>query len=585
MRPSLMLFLGALRSASALQSCRRLVARPALSPLFATTSASRQAKRSAQFNSDAAPKLKAAAKPPATTPPAAPPADAPAVEGTAFASLPLPGKLARNVRKQLGEGAAMTPIQELAFGPASDGDDVVARAQTGTGKTLAFLVPSLKRLLEGDLLDREKRRPRVVVLSPTRELAQQIHAQAERLAAGTPAKCCCVVGGTSKGADVRKLKAGVDVLVATPGRLCDLLGGDERLLRGAQTLVLDEGDRLLDEGFERQLTQIVAASSRSRQTLCFSATMPADLDRMLRSGAVKRDHARLDATGLGSTVADATAARVELSRLSLPRGADALGALANALNAHRGGKGGSKVVVFCPTTASAELAAAYLHRRGLDNAALHSRKTQSYRTRVSNAFRDADASSAHAILVATDVAARGVDYPGVSLVVQLGAPDSREQFVHRAGRTGRAGAAGEALLVLEHWEQGHALGMLGDVPGLGDADPAAVLPAGDDAAASVAAMKAIARDVRDKAYVAWLGHTNAKANALGWSKQELVDRANAMAVDDYKLVDIPALTPRAVGFMGLKQVRNIRVEKKAPPQNRRSQGNKPQRKKAPPRRS
>ena len=207
--------------------------------------------------------------------------------------------------------------------------------------------------------------------------------------------------------------------------------------RHVKTLVLDEGDRLLDEGFERQLTQIVAASSRSRQTLCFSATMPADLDRMLRSGAVKRDHARLDATGLGSTVADATAARVELSRLSLPRGADALGALANALNAHRGGKGGSKVVVFCPTTASAELAAAYLHRRGLDNAALHSRKTQSYRTRVSNAFRDADASSDHAILVATDVAARGVDYPGVSLVVQLGAPDSREQFVHRAGRTGR----------------------------------------------------------------------------------------------------------------------------------------------------
>ncbi|KAH8098269.1 helicase [Aureococcus anophagefferens] len=277
------------------------------------------AKRAAQFTSDAAPKLKAAAKPPAKAP-AAPPADAPAVEGTAFASLPLPGKLARNVLKQLGEDAAMTPIQELAFGPASDGDDIVARAQTGTGKTLAFLVPSLKRLLEGDLLDRRSGGARRAVADG--ELAQQIHAQAERLAAGTPAKCCCVVGGTSKGADVRKLKAGVDVLVATPGRLCDLLGGDERLLRGAQTLVLDEGDRLLDEGFERQLTQIVAASSRSRQTLCFSATMPADLDRMLRSGAVKRDHARLDAAGLGSTVADATAARVALAA-EFAAGADA----------------------------------------------------------------------------------------------------------------------------------------------------------------------------------------------------------------------------------------------------------------------
>ncbi|KAH8047078.1 helicase [Aureococcus anophagefferens] len=122
----------------------------------------------------------------------------------------------------------MTPIQELAFGPASDGDDIVARAQTGTGKTLAFLVPSLKRLLEGDLLDR--RSGGASSCCRRRELAQQIHAQAERLAAGTPAKCCCVVGGTSKGADVRKLKAGVGVLVATR-RLCDLLGGDERLLR------------------------------------------------------------------------------------------------------------------------------------------------------------------------------------------------------------------------------------------------------------------------------------------------------------------------------------------------------------------
>ena len=158
-------------------------------------------------------------------------------------------------------------------------------------------------------------------------------------------------------------------------------------------------------------SQIIEASSRSRQTLCFSATMPADLKRMLDSGAVRSEYERVDATGAAGSV-DQTASRVDLRRVALPKGADALGALANVLKKHREGRAGSKVVVFLPTTAAAELASAYLANRGLSNA-LHSRKSQGYRTRTSNEFRDADARE-HALLVATDVAARGVDYPGVS---------------------------------------------------------------------------------------------------------------------------------------------------------------------------
>ena len=168
--------------------------------------------------------------------------------GRPFATLGLSSRLAANLESQLGEDARMTPIQELAFPAARRGDDVVARAQTGTGKTLAFLVPSLERL-ETDL---NNRRPALVVLSPTRELAQQIHAQAMSLCEGLGLRCGCVVGGTSKGRDMSRLRRGVDVLCATPGRLCDLLGEDAKLLRGTKTLVLDEGDRLLDEGFERQ---------------------------------------------------------------------------------------------------------------------------------------------------------------------------------------------------------------------------------------------------------------------------------------------------------------------------------------------
>ena len=414
----------------------------------------------------------------------------------------------------------------------------------------------------------------------------------------------------------------------------------------ANPQVLDEGDRLLDEGFERQVTQIVDAAARSRQTLCFSATMPADLERVLRSGAVKKDHARLDAAGAAGSV-DATAARVDLTRVALPRGADALGALANAVLAHRGDAKGSKVVVFCATTAAAELASAYLARRGVDNDALHSRKSQGYRTRVLQPGRAPNRRGAfemHLLLSAAwgrlvsermrggptgrfprrsrtrsatrewkrttrcswprtsprgasttpacrsssslavrrpasveSVAAAGARNVRVSSPLNIhvtaaaspravfhvaaaaspravfgksarrkyglreqcrrprrrlagaqtsrrdpsppAGPDNREQFVHRAGRTGRAGAAGAATLLLESWEEGLAREMLSDVAGLADADPAPLLPAGDDAAASRAAMRTIAKDVRAKAYVGWLGHTNARAKALGWSKQ------------------------------------------------------------------
>ena len=556
--------------------------------LHATTSGARQARRAAQYDGETVAGLKAllkerglpvsgakaalverlansdqsggalSASPPRRADAALAveeaPAEAQAPTGRPFATLGLSPQLAANVEEQLGAGALMTPIQEMAFPAAHRGDDVVARAQTGTGKTLAFLVPSL------DALEANERsgRPSLVVLSPTRELAQQIEVQAKSLCEGLGLRTCCVVGGTSKSKDLQQLRKGVEVLVATPGRLCDLLTEDKKLLRGTKTLVLDEGDRLLDEGFERQVSQIIEASSRSRQTLCFSATMPADLKRMLDSGAVLPSYERIDATGSAGG-ADQTASRVDLRRVALPKGADALGALANILESHKAGREGSKVVVFFPTTAAAELASAYLDNRGIGNAALHSRKSQGYRTRVSNEFRDSNVNTKHAMLVATDVAARGVDYPGVSLVVQAGTPDNREQFVHRSGRTGRAGTSGEAVLLVEDWEFALASDMLRDVQGLQDLDAAPFLDV--DSAASQKAMAATAPDVRRKAYVGWLGHTNGRCKNLGWSKQELVDRANTMALEDFLLRETPAVSPRAAGFMGLKKVQNLRVEK------------------------
>ena len=486
-----------------------------------------------------------------------------------FADLDIRAGLRRNIADGLGL-ATLTPVQAATLPPLLAGRDVVAKARTGTGKTLAFLIPTLEKILAAPPPARAGG-VRALVLSPTRELAGQIHDAATALLAGERASCGVVFGGTNIRRDERLLEAGVDLLVATPGRLLDLVENSRGVaarLETVETLVLDEGDRLLDEGFRGDIERIVARlpAQRARQSLCFSATIPNGLDAVL-GAALRADRvvvdcvtadaaADLSAAGGGGE----TAARVEQALAVCDEGGmyAAAAALLGRERAERAGA--AKSVVFVNTANEAQFLSEMLAELGVPNDALHSRKSQAYRTRVSHAFRDAAAG----VLVASDVAARGVDYPGVSLVLQLGAPPNREQYVHRTGRTGRAGKAGRAVLLLERFEEGATRKLL---KGLPLADGSAALDAGAAAAGgeqlSARCAEATARvseELRAKAYVAWLGAHNTELRKLGWNKGTLVAKANAYARASLGLSEPPELDVRTVGKMGLKGVPGLRTD-------------------------
>lgn len=472
-----------------------------------------------------------------------------------FADLPISDTLKKAI-KDVGLSTA-TPVQAATLPPLLEGRDVVAKARTGTGKTVAFLVPTLQRLGETVRQPADKGQIRALVLSPTRELAAQIAEAAEGLVAGSGLRTACIFGGTSMNRDKRALAGEVDVLVATPGRLWDHIQNErlaERFQR-LQTLILDEGDRLLDQGFSKQIGEIVGYLPASRQSLCFSATMPAELSAVL-GRTLKPDHRVIDCVGAAAD--DETASRVTQSYMAADM--NRLPAIAAAVVSKElaDADGRGKVIVFLPTANQAQFVSDLFASMGVPNQPLHSRKSQAFRTRVSTAFRDARS----AVLVASDVAARGVDYPDVSLVVQLGAPDTREQYIHRTGRTGRAGKAGSAVLLLADWEERAAIGkMLKGLPiasGLRGIAPDSMEAAVATAAAAVAQVD---EATREKAYQAWLGYYKAKMKAIGWDAATLVSYANGFAMGALGLGRVPILQAKTVGQMGLRGTPGLNVAK------------------------
>lgn len=299
-----------------------------------------------------------------------------------FADLDISPSLRRNIAS-LGHELA-TPVQTASMPALLAGDDVVAKARTGTGKTLAFLVPTIERLLTSDRGD--KSQIRALVLSPTRELAAQIAEAAESLVADSTLRSACIFGGTSMAKDRRQLSGGVDLLVATPGRLWDHIQNEglDRRLRGLQTLILDEGDRLLDQGFSKQIGEIVRTLPRTRQSLCFSATMPAELSSVL-GNTLRPDHTVIDC--VGAQAQSETASLVTQHVLTAPMN-DVPGLAAAVVREELAG-GEGKVVVFCPTANQAQFVSELFEEMGIANSPLHSRKSQAYRSRVSLQFRDA----------------------------------------------------------------------------------------------------------------------------------------------------------------------------------------------------
>lgn len=318
-----------------------------------------------------------------------------------------------------------SPVQARAIPEVLAGRDVLAAAQTGTGKTAAFLLPTLSRLPHAG----KGHGPLMLVLTPTRELAQQIEEVCETVAKRTGHRSVTVVGGVGYEPQKRALRRGCDVLVATPGRLQDLIDQGEAHLGEVQTLVLDEADRMLDMGFLPAMRKIVAETPETRQTLLFSATLDEGQIGGIRD--LVREPAIVEIAHKG-TVAET------IDQYVLPVSLEAKNALlAKVLKA----EGPSHVIVFTRTKHRADACCKRLSRTGISCAPIHGNRNQNQRERALRAFREGRTD----VLVATDVLARGIDVSDVRYVVNFDVPEDSEDYIHRIGRTGRAGETGWSL--------------------------------------------------------------------------------------------------------------------------------------------
>jgi ATP-dependent RNA helicase RhlE len=349
-----------------------------------------------------------------------------------------------------------TPIQTAVIPSARDGGDLVVCAETGTGKTAAFVLPILDRLLrdlEGGAHTGEPPRTKVLILTPTRELAVQIDDDIQGFAYHTPLSSAAVYGGVPADPQERALRAGVDIVVATPGRLMDHMRGGAASFGGLGVLVLDEADRMMDMGFWPDVRHIVASLPAERQTLLFSATIPDEVRR--QASAIVRN-ARMIANGAPNGPARTITHAVE--KMASANKAEWL---ARFLRRETG-----PVLIFVRTKRGADRLASRLSASGARVAALHADRTQSQRSAAVEGLR----SGRYTALVATDLAARGLDIEGITHVINYEVPATREAYVHRVGRTGRADAAGKAVTLVAPDER-HAFEALARQVGirLGDA--------------------------------------------------------------------------------------------------------------------
>ena len=343
---------------------------------------------------------------------------------TTFTELPLSSALQQKLAA--AQFTQLTPIQERAIEPALQGNDVIGTAQTGTGKTLAFLIPVI------EMLNREaSNRPSAVVLLPTRELAMQVHEQYEHLRSKRFARAALIVGGLSEKTQIQALRNGAGLIIATPGRLQDLISRKLADLNQIKILVLDEADRMLDMGFLPAIQRIVATLPKSRQTLCFSATMEQSVANLVNS--YTRTPVRI---ALGSVLKPA--ASVDLRAYEV-RPNQKMEMLRQLLYEQEG-----QTLVFARTKRGTERVAKELVRDGFSAAMIHGDRSQSQRNSALSGFQE----GRYRVLVATDVAARGLHVDDVAHVINYDLPKMAEDFIHRVGRTGRAGSQGRASTIV-----------------------------------------------------------------------------------------------------------------------------------------
>ncbi|CAN1845290.1 DEAD-box ATP-dependent RNA helicase 31, partial [Linum perenne] len=413
-----------------------------------------------------------------------------------------------------------------------------------------FQLPSIEVILKSVRDDRDNKVSPILVLivCPTRELATQAAAEAKKLLKYHPSLGVqYVIGGTNLNQEQKSLRSKpCHILIATPGRLNDHIentSGFITRVKSVKVLVLDEADCLLDMGFRKDLDKIIAALPKQRQTLLFSATVPESV-RQMSHVALKSDHVFVNTVEEG---AEQTHAQVSFYYSGCPSNFDEYNVLTyHNLKLQRPLY--LQVLVFCTTARMTGLVSEYLGDLKLNVKEIHSRKSQSNRTKISDLFRR----SKGMILVTSDVSARGVDYPDVTLVIQLGLPASREQYIHRLGRTGRKGKEGQGILLLAPWEQ-FFLFRVKDLPIVETQVPS--IDAETTKKVEVA-MSHVDKQHKEAAYQAWLGYYNSDKETRK-DRKKLVDNANELS-RIMGLKEPPIIPKRILAKMSLNNVPGLR---------------------------
>ncbi|ORE03109.1 DEAD-domain-containing protein [Rhizopus microsporus var. microsporus] len=444
----------------------------------------------------------------------------------------------------------MSSVQEAVLSRLPNQDDMFVKAKTGTGKTLAFLIAALETAVAGQKPTQWKHfdGASILIISPTRELASQIADEANKLTAFYPFKVHCLVGGESKRRQISNLeRQRADIIVATPGRLYDMLSSVPRFKKMCQNLkvlVLDEADQLLDMGFKQELQNILTEIPEKRQTMLFSATISPEIRKNLGDFALSPDYKLIDTVGENEVH---THMHVKQGAIVAPYQKQ-FALIHDALNNKESAQSG-KVIVFLPTTKATMLYAQIFKKLLPDRDVyeLHSKKTQSSRSTIAQRFRK---SSKGSILFTSDVSARGVDYPGVSLVVQVGVPSTREQYIHRLGRTGRAGKDGEGLIFLAPFEKKFLKTELSDLP-IEQVNTA--LDEVEEERLNNELSRVVSyvdhESVREM-YTAYLGYYAGRLSSMGMNRRIAVDEANNL-LDALGVQDKPHLSERFLAQIGI----------------------------------
>jgi len=442
-----------------------------------------------------------------------------------FASLQGISEASKNALINISKYKYLTKVQHATLYSIMEGKDVLAKAKTGTGKTVAFLLPAIEKIASdkshGVI---QNGQISLLVLSPTRELAMQIENEAKELTTYHPIQTECVIGGIAMKKDAKKLsKQNLDILVATPGRILDHLQSNNfnvaQRLSKFKCLVLDEADRLLDMGFRRDLERILSFLPSSRQTLLFSATLPDSLNDIQRL-ALKKDHSFIDTVGEADHDTNHQVDQ-EFMLCDIQSQIEQLDALLQShIQSQKDASRPFKIMVFFPTARMAGFKAQLFKKAGYPVLEIHSRKSQTQRVKIAESFRQGK----NLILFSSDVSARGVDYPGVSLIVQVGLTD-RDQYIHRLGRTARAGQNGKGVLLICDFEQK----LLKELKGLPLVEHQSI-PSNENGGPVGNVLKKLERDSQlkesaEKGYQAFLGFYNSNLRRLSLSQQDLVQIA------------------------------------------------------------